>query len=123
LDIEPIPADVDLCSLSKVLTDSETMMLERFSGQERADKLASIWTAKEAAAKACGTGLAADFRQLLLRPTRDGVQDSGSAGDWTVWQTRLEPEHYLADATQRQVIPVLHWLSAEELVAAIEDPA
>ncbi|HEU4395009.1 MAG TPA: 4'-phosphopantetheinyl transferase superfamily protein [Planctomycetota bacterium] len=74
----------------------ESADLEAAPATERAARLLVLWTAKEAVAKAAGTGLRlAPARIRILSPAGNGPRDppAGEGRPWTVAWIRIPPTH------------------------------
>lgn len=110
-DAEMIERELNLSAMTKVLTEEEAESLADMDMANRLLSFARIWTAKEAAAKACGQGLRVDFRQIRLTPASEGWLATGSAGDWVVWQKNFHASHMISVATREAVEPICHALS------------
>jgi 4'-phosphopantetheinyl transferase len=79
----------------RVCTDRELAMLERVPDEERGALLLRLWTCKEAALKAIGTGLPGGMRNVEVEiPTHGSprlVQLSGESDGWTLLFPDLHP--------------------------------
>jgi 4'-phosphopantetheinyl transferase len=91
-DIERLDPKVDLYAEARHgLADAEIVALSATSTEQRTRRFLSFWTAKEAVAKAVGTGMATPFASLAFTVGRHGEAvpanfppEFGVAASWTV---------------------------------------
>ena len=84
--VRPIPEGLDLARRFFALADIET--IETTAPDRRGDAFLTVWTRKEAVAKAVGHGLSLPLDRFSVGPA-DGPaaltwSDGGSAADWTI---------------------------------------
>ncbi|MGH7755643.1 MAG: 4'-phosphopantetheinyl transferase family protein, partial [Vulcanimicrobiaceae bacterium] len=91
VDVEREDPAVDLEQVRRrTLSPAENDDLDRLPAVDRRGRFFTIWTLKEAALKAIGTGLTVEPDQIEVRPAR-----AGSPPDWT-----LASSHPAIDATR-----------------------
>jgi acyl transferase domain-containing protein/phosphopantetheinyl transferase len=108
IDIERI-ADRDGCTVAAILTDAERALIDKLCppGPSRPGWVTRFWAAKEAVAKAAGTGLGGRPHRFVVERV-DGERllvaaGEGAAPRWIQTEVRTEPEPYAAAWTSPEV--------------------
>lgn len=117
-DVERWDRPINLVTMEAVLAAAEKAELEALNEPVQRRRFFELWTAKEAAAKACGRGLSAGLKTVRIERRGGHYVATGTAGEWQIKQAAAGESHLFALAASQDVEPRVHRLTFVELIEA-----
>lgn len=121
VDVEHIDRAGEIAEIrERVLAQTEAESLSALKPKDAERWLVTLWTLKEARAKATGEGLAMDFRQLSFRADEGSMASRAEllgAPNWHFFSYRSTSGHILSAATKSGDLNVRNFRDATDLMA------
>ena len=112
IDVESLARPIDVRDFARVLSDAERAELDALPDDARHRRFLSIWTAKEAHAKALGTGLDERLAEVTIR-SADAEPTIAPAARWRLHRIDAGAGHVATLATSAVDRPIVRWLGAD----------